>query len=326
MRVSGKIITVGLCPSWDTICLLDGIEWGEHKTVSSASSRPAGKALNISRALAWMGEENIAAGLWGRDDFEQMLKATRALKKFVKIKMTAVEGGTRRNITVVDTVNDREMHLRNRSELASRKALRKLEDDLREIVHRGSVCVFAGAMPEDSSRRSSTGAGEFVGDGVRIIKSCKECGAKIVVDTNGDALKRILETGAVWLIKPNVEELRELLGEQVTDSPAGLVRAGRKLLDKVEVILISRGKKGAIVVTKKGAWQGRCIGRGRVLSTVGCGDFLLAGFLKGLKDKSDAGSALGTAIKAATARAWGWTEGKSWSRVLREIKAGVERV
>jgi 1-phosphofructokinase len=326
MRVSGKIITVGLCPSWDTICLFDGIEWGEHKTVSSASSRPAGKALNISRALAWMGEENIAAGLWGRDDFEQMLKAMRALKRFVKVKMTAVEGGTRRNITIVDTANNREMHLRNRSELASRKALRKLEADLRAIVHRGSVCVFAGAMPEDSARRIPAGAGEFVGDVVRIIKSCKECGAKIVVDTSGYALKRILETGAVWLIKPNVDELRELLGEQLTDSPAGLVRAGRKLLDKVEVVVISRGRKGGVVVTKKGAWQGRCIGRGRVLSTVGCGDFLLAGFLKGIKDKSDAGSGLGTAIKAATARAWGWTEGKSWSRVLREIKAGVERV
>jgi len=316
MRVSGKIVTVGLCPSWDTVCRFDGIDWGEHKTVSSASSRPAGKALNISQALAWMGEENIAAGLWGRDDFEQMLRAMRSLGGLVKVKMTAVDGNTRLNITVVDTVNDREMHLRNRSELASRKALRKLEADLRAIVHRGSVCVFAGAMPED----------EFVEDVVRIIKSCRKRGARIVVDTYGDALKRILETEAAWLIKPNVEELRELLGEQVTDSPAGLVKAGRRLLDKAEIVVISRGQKGGVVVTKKGVWQGRCIGRGRVLSTVGCGDFLLAGFLKGLKDKSDAGSALGTAIKVATARAWGRTEGKSWSRALREIKVAVERV
>jgi len=332
MRVNGKIVTIGLCPSWDTVCRFEGIDWGEHKTVSSASSRPAGKALNISQALAWMGQKNIAAGLWGRDDFEQMLRAMSAfggLRGLVKVKMTAVDGGTRRNITVVDTANDREMHLRNRSELASKKALRKLEADLRAIVSKGSVCVFAGAMPED----------EFVGDVVRIIKSCRERGAKIVVDTYGDALKRILETGAVWLIKPNVDELRELLGGQVTDSPAGLVGAGRKLLDKVEVVLISRGKKGGVVVTNKGAWQGRCVGRSRVLSTVGCGDFLLAGFLKGLnpvrskssasngvKDKSDAGSALGTAIKVATARAWGWTEGKSWSQALREIKAAVERV
>ena len=315
MNRYSSIITVGLCPSWDTVCRFDGIDWGEHKTVSSADSRPAGKALNISRALAWMGEKNIAAGLWGRDDFQQMAEAMQPLEGLVKIKMTAAQGGTRRNITVVDTVNNREMHLRNRSELASKSSLRKLEVDLKAIVKKDSVCVFAGAMPED----------EFVADVIRIIKSCRQHGAEIVVDTNGDALKRILDTGAVRMIKPNVEELRELLGEQVTDSPAALVRAGRKLLDKVEVVVISRGKKGGVVVTKKGAWQGRCAGRSRVLSTVGCGDFMLAGFLKGL-NKSDASNALKTAIKVATARAWGWTEGKSWSQAVRGIKVAVERV
>ena len=327
MKLSGKIVTVGLCPSWDTVCRFEGIDWGEHKTVSSAGSRPAGKALNISRALAWMGRKNIAAGLWGRDDYQQMLKAMRSLGGLVKVKMTAVDGGTRRNITVVDTANDREMHLRNKSELASKKALRKLEADLRAIVHKGSVCVFAGMMPED----------EFVGDVVRIIKSCRERGAKIVVDTYGDALKRILETGAAWLIKPNVEELRELLGKQVPDNPTALARAGRKLLDKAEIVVISRGRKGGVVVTKKGAWQGRCIGRGRVLSTVGCGDYLLGGFLKGLKDKSDAGSALvsskaeavaglGTAIKVATAKAWGWTDKMSWPDVQSKIKVQIEQM
>ncbi len=332
MSVCGKIVTVGLCPSWDTICRFDGIDWGEHKTVSSASSRPAGKALNISRALAWMGQENTAAGLWGRDDYQQMLKAMSAfggLGGLVKVKMTAVDGGTRRNITVVDTANDREMHLRNRSELASKKALRKLEADLRVIVHKGSVCVFAGMMPED----------EFITDVVRIIKSCRERGARIVVDTYGDALKQIIETGVTWLIKPNVEELRELLGEQVPDSPAGLVRAGRKLLNKAGIVVISRGRKGGVVVTKKGAWQGRCIGRRRVLSTVGCGDYLLGGFLKclnpvrsklsasnGVKDKSDAGSALGTAIKVATAKAWGWTDKMSWLDVQSKIKVQVGKM
>ena len=313
MRVSSKIVTVGLCPSWDTVCQFEGIDWGEHKLASSVSSQPAGKALSISRALAWMGEKNIAAGLWGRVDYEQMLKAMRSLRRFVRVKMTAVECSTRQNITIVDTVRNREMHLRNKSELASRKALRKLEADLRTIVHKGSVCVFAGAVPED----------EFVGDAVRIIKSCRERGAKIVVDTYGDPLKRILQTGAAWLIKPNVEELCELVGEQVRDNPAGLAKAGRKLLDRVETVLISRGRKGSVVVTKDGAWQGCCVGRRRVLSTVGCGDYLLAGFLKGLKDKFNACSALETAIKVATARAWGWTDKMSWLDVQNKIKVQV---
>ena len=136
MRIGSKIITIGLCPCRDTVCQLDGVDWGQHKVISSASSRPAGKALNISRALAWMGTKSIAAGLWGREDYEQMLRAMRPLQGSVKVKMTAVDGSTRRNITVVDTVNNREMHFRAVSRLASRKALRKLKADLQAIVNR----------------------------------------------------------------------------------------------------------------------------------------------------------------------------------------------
>ena len=316
MNRNHSIITVGLCPSWDTVCRFDGIDWGEHKTVSSTDSRPAGKAMNISWALAWMGEKNIAAGLWGRYDYQQMTKAMRPLGGLVNVKLTPVEGSTRRNVNVVDTLNEREMHLRHKSELASKKALKKLEADLKAIVNKSSICVFAGMMPED----------ELIGDVIRIIKLCKQRGAEIVADTYGNALKHILQTGAVRMIKPNVEELRELLGEQITDSPAALARAGRKLLDKVDVVVISRGKKGCLVVTNKGAWQGRCVGRSRVLSTVGCGDYLLAGFLKGYKDKSDVSSALRTAIKVATARAWGFCDKMSWPGAQRKIKVQVSRI
>ena len=331
MRIGGKIITIGLCPCWDTVCQLDGVDWGQHKVISSVSSRPAGKALNISRALAWMGTKNpsmrrrmthIAAGLWGREDYEQMLRALGPLRGLIKVKMTAAEGSTRRNITVVDTVNNREMHLRAVSRLASKEALRKLEADLQAAVNRNSVCVFAGAMPEK----------QLLGDVVRIINCCRLRGAKIAVDTSGDALREIVNSGPVrqiagscriWLIKPNVEELRELLGEQIRDNAADLAKAGRKLLGKVEIILISRGKKGSVVVTKKGAWQGRCAGRRRVVSTVGCGDYLLAGFLKGLKDKSDVGFALETAIKVATARAWGWAEKMAWEDAEKSIEVSL---
>ena len=40
--------------------------------------RPAGKALNVSYALAWMGGESVAAGLWGREDYDEMRRAVDA--------------------------------------------------------------------------------------------------------------------------------------------------------------------------------------------------------------------------------------------------------
>jgi len=316
MRNDCSIITVGLCPAWDVTCYGEGLDWGEHKLVTSTSPQPAGKALNISRALAWMGERGIAAGLWGRDDYQQMLKAMRPLRKFIKVRMTAVEGKTRRNITVVDTLNEREMHLRHRSELATKTSLARLEADMEKLVKSSSICVFAGLMPE----------GKLVGDVVRVIGACHKHGAKVVLDTSGEAIRQILDTGSVWLVKPNVEELRDLVGGEVRDEAVSLVKAGRRLLDKVGIVLISRGRKGAIAVTKKGAWWGRCVGRGRVLLTVGCGDYLLAGFLEGLKDGSDADYALQTAIKAGTAKAWGWIEAKDWLEVQEQVRVEVKQI
>jgi fructose-1-phosphate kinase PfkB-like protein len=242
-----------------------------------------------------------------------MKKAMRQLRGLVTVRMTAVEGGTRRNVTVVDTAGDREMHLRFKCALASERALKQLGADLEGIVKRGNICVFAGLMPEN----------KFLGRVVRIVRDCSGRGAKIAVDSHGEALRRIVDTGAAWLINPNVDELRELLGEDVADRPTSLAKAAKRLLDKVEIVLISRGKRGAVVVTPQGAWQGRCIGNGRVLSTVGCGDFLLGGFLKGLTETPNPGSALKTALKAATAKAWGWTENKTWAQARRRIQIDV---
>ena len=311
-----SIITIGLSPAWDITCRGQNICWGEHQQIDEQTIRPAGKALNVSNALAWMGQRSIAAGLWGSDDYEQMRTAVRRLWPSIRIKLTAVAGITRQNITVVDSARNKEMHLRNRNRLASAGTLRKLQSDLKAIVDNGSICVFAGTMPDS----------ELLTDVVRLVEFCKSRGAKIVLDTSGRALKEIVNTGSVQMIKPNVDELRELLGEQIKDGPVNLAKAGRKLLDNVEIVLISRGAKGSVVITKDGTWQGRCIGRAKVFSTVGCGDFLLAGFLKAYSDGSGMDVALNTAIKVATARAWGWTEKKSWPDVQNSIKVQVGRI
>jgi 1-phosphofructokinase family hexose kinase len=313
MRQRNSIITIGLSPAWDITCRGRNIDWGLHQEIDEQTVRPAGKALNVSKALAWMEQKNIAAGLWGSNDHEQMLTMVKRLWPLIRIKMTSVAVSTRQNITIVDSARNKEMHLRNKSRLASAKTLKKLQVDLEKVVQKGSICVFAGTMPD----------GRLLGDVIRIVEFCKNRGAKIVLDTSGHPLKEIVDTGSVWLIKPNVEELCELLDEQVKDGPVSLAKAGRKLLDKVEVVLISRGAKGGVAVTKKGVWQGCCAGRVKVLSTVGCGDFKLAGFLK---DSSNTSAALQTAIKVATAKAWGWTEKKSWQDVQNRIHVRVGRI
>lgn len=303
-----KIITIGLCPCWDTVCRVDAIDWGEHKKVASMESYPAGKALNISRALAWMGKKNTAAGLWGKADYEQMSAELALLRNRIDIRFTAAKGTTRENITIIDKKHQREMHLRAPSELATKKSLRQLDKDLQRIVTANSVCVFSGSMPPN----------EFLDDVLSIIRRCRTRGAKVVVDTSGAAYRKIVAQGNLLLIKPNVEELRELTGKKIKDTVPALVTAARKLLDKTEMVLISRGAKGAIVVSKDYVLEARCAEKRTVVTTVACGDYLLAGFLAGLHKTGDITSALEFAVKTATARAWGLTE-KDFDKMSRFV-------
>lgn len=317
MHKKSDIITVGFSPAWDITCRVRGIEWGQHKLIASYDESPAGKALNVSRALAWLGQKSTAAGLWGIQDYNQMNQALRYLRKMVDIKLTVVCGDTRKNITVVDTLSNREIHLRTISQLASTGSLRRLKSDLGSVVKENSICVFSGSMPQDG----------FLKDVIGIIKFCCDRGAKIVVDTSGPALRKIFDSGYVWAIKPNIQELKDLLGKRISDKTSDLVKYGKVLLGKVDIVLISRGKRGALSVTKKGILQGWCTNRPKkVVSTVACGDYLLAGFLKGMINKFDTGISLKTGLAAATARAFGLSDSLPWYKVQKKIKVKVEKI
>jgi len=60
--------------------------------------------------------------------------------------------------------------------------------------------------------------------------------------------------------------------------------------------------------------------QGKTISTVGCGDYLLACFLKGLKNNADVKTSLQIVVKVATLKAWGRTERKTWQQTLRQLK------
>jgi 1-phosphofructokinase family hexose kinase len=261
------IITVGISPSWDIVCFAADYQWGRHQVIERQTVTPAGKALNVSRALGALGRRSIAAGLWGQDDLP-----TASLRDCPKIepRFTAVSGQARRNITLIDTKRRREMHLRSPNPLATLQNLRRLTRDLAKLANPRTICVFSGAVPD-----------EAVEEFVRMVRVCRAKGGRIVVDTSGSALSAIVDAGGLWAIKPNLEELAGLLGRSIADRPEEIIRAARTLADRVDLVLVSRGRRGAIAVTADDAIARAAAKIQAVCHTVGCGDSLLAGFLDG---------------------------------------------
>jgi 1-phosphofructokinase family hexose kinase len=312
-----KMITVGVSHCWDTMCRGENLIWDSHEQRVEQSIQPAGKAINLSRTLAWIGRSSTITGLWGADDHRQMLRSLSPLRRFVKVKCTVVPGRTRQNITIVDTAKCREIHMRFPSELISTGTLKLLQRDLTKIVTRNSYCIWAGSMGPD----------QYQPEILRMLGICLDLKARLVIDTSGSILGQIVSNGNIWVMKPNVSELRSLLGENIADRPISLAKAGKQLLSRVRNVLISRADMGAILVTKGAVFRARCLNRQKkVHSTVGCGDALLAGFLHGLVSGSSKKLALRTALQAATAKAWDLTDSLTWNQARKSIKVDVQSV
>ncbi len=318
MATGGNIITVGLSPAWDVKCSVSGLEWGDHKIIDSQDSVAAGKALNVSKALAWMGYPSIATGFWGQEDFDEMLNQLRNLSCFIDIQFTAVRGRTRKNITIHDTNKNRQMHLRLPGSLANKGSIKKLRSQLESLVSKNDIVVLSGSLPD----------GALIRDIIDMVHSVISRGAKVIVDTSGQGLKSLATSNCAYLIAPNLEELCELVGASIKNESHYIERAARKLLTTTENVLVSRGEKGVLLVTKSGSWRGTCepLEYCKVVNTVACGDHLVAGLMSGLKEGADLPKSLENALLLASAHVFGMCDTFEWWQIPEMFELHIEKI
>jgi 1-phosphofructokinase len=130
----------------------------------------------------------------------------------------------------------------------------------------------------------------------QIVELAHRNGVRVAVDTSGLALAESL-SAEPDLVKPNVHELAELTGRvprtlgEVIESAQEVCRRGAR------TVLASLGGDGAILVDDIGAVWGHAP-VDQVVSTVGAGDAMLAGYLSCPHGRSEG---LATALQWAAA-------------------------
>jgi 1-phosphofructokinase family hexose kinase len=287
------IVTIGFNPAIDRILECPDFHVGGHQTATQVARLAAGKAANVSRALAYLGVDSLATGFVGMDEMEffhtELMGAGpgRILCRFID-----VSGRTRENISVLDPKRHIETHLRGKGFAVTPAERDLLEKKITHEIQAADVAVFAGSLC----------AGIGPEDQVKLINRCNQQGARVVVDCSDDALRAAV-SAKLWLIKPNVEELRQLVGGAVDDTVQSLVAAARPLLENVQEILISRGARGAILLTREGHWSGAMEHPSPAVRTVGCGDHFLAGYVAERMAGRDPEAALRFAMAVGAARA-----------------------
>jgi len=281
-----NVVTVTLNPAIDQTVFVEDLAPGTVHRASSSSRQAGGKGINVATMLSLGGTRVAVTGILGADNptvFERHFKVHNLADAFVRIP-----GDTRTGIKIISGHSDEttDINLPGLKPSAADKA--RLVSIVRKLARRAPWVVIAGSLPEGISP-------DFL---VELITCAKAQGASVAVDTSGEALAAAIEAG-IDLAKPNVHELADVLATDLSDFPT-LVEAATELrLTKVPNLVVSLGGEGALFLTPEAELMAGAP-RVKVVSTVGAGDSLLAGFIKArLHDFSPADTA-----RLATVYAW----------------------
>jgi 6-phosphofructokinase 2 len=225
---------------------------------------PGGGGVNVSRAIKKLGGESrliYPAGGYTGNRLRDLLE-----EEGISHRPVIIEGTTRESLVVLEESTGQQFRFGMPGPVLKNEEWERCLQELSAIRPQPDYLVASGSLPPGVPP-------DFY---ARVARIGKDQGAKVLIDTSGDALRRALQEG-VYLIKPNYREFRDIVGRdmkeesQLEAEAAKMVKSGR-----CEILVISLGAAGALLVTKDVTEHIRPP-TVPIVSKVGAGDSMVAG-------------------------------------------------
>ncbi|WP_062461723.1 1-phosphofructokinase [Demequina soli] len=261
------IVTLTPNPSVDRAVTVASLERGEVHRAADVRVDAGGKGVNVARAVTAQGGDAVAVLPVGGPEgrlLEELLDAAGVARVSVPIA-----GSARMNVSVLEP-DGTTTKLNEPGPTLSPAEVEALLGATVASAAGADWVVGCGSLPP--------GAPDDLY--ASLVTRARAAGARVAIDSSGAPLAAAVEA-LPDLIKPNHEELAELVGHplptlgDVRDAAAALVGRG------IGAVAVSLGADGALLVTSDQAVHARATITAAV-STVGAGDCMLAGLLHGL--------------------------------------------
>lgn len=289
------ILTVTLNTAVDKLYLLESMQPYEVMRVQTVNNTASGKGMNVSRIAALSGEEVTAMGFVG--GYNGMLFESLIAECGIKKAFTHVAANTRCCINVRDAAAGKSTEFLEPGSPVTEEDAAKFVRDFENQLSNADVVAISGSVPK--------GVPENIY--AVLIELAKKQGKPVILDTSGACLKNALKARPT-MIKPNTDEIQQLLNVNI-NSRTELIDAAKKLHETgIEIVAVSMGKEGVLVVCDEGVYQGITPNL-PVVNTVGCGDSMVAGFAVSLARKACIETAIHYAVSVSTANALNQTTG-----------------
>ncbi len=261
-----RIVTLTMNPAIDRTLMVERVLPERKLRTGPPRFEPGGGGINVARAVVRLGGEALAVFPSGGDAgrlLERLLAAER-----VPFHAIPISGLTRENITIEESSTRQDYRFVVPGPHVDRADVEHCFAAMLEHTEAAGYVVASGSAPAGVDHT-------FI---ARLAAEARRRGARFVLDSTGESLRRALATG-VYLVKPNLRELCDIEGEALEDD-AAQERAVHRLIDagSAEIVLASLGPGGALL-----AWKDTTV-RLRtpsvpIRSRVGAGDSTVAGMV-----------------------------------------------
>jgi 1-phosphofructokinase family hexose kinase len=260
------ITTITLNPAIDQTVSIPNFRAGEVNRVESEQRDPGGKGVNVASFLTDFGFSVTASGFLGKDNsdlFDQFFK-----QKGIENRFVPIAGNTRINVKITDAAQNQVTDINFPGQAPIESDLTTFYQTIRDLAVKCDWFVLSGSLPTGVSP-------DIYG---KLIADLKAQGKTVILDASGESLRRAVPS-APYAIKPNLEELQELVGRSLNDETA-IVQAAQQLATSIQCVVVSMGAKGAIFTEQNQVIYARPP-KIKVVSTVGAGDAMTSGLITG---------------------------------------------
>lgn len=267
------ILTVTMNPSIDISYPLETLHLDTVNRVDKVSKTAGGKGLNVTRVLAEIGDPVSATGLIGGSTGQFILDH---LDQEIGKEFFEIQGETRNCIAILHEGQQTEILEKGPS--VSEEEGQAFLDHYETLLPDVAVVAISGSLP----------AGLPLDYYSQLVERAKKAGKPVVLDCSGASLEKALVAPVQpTVIKPNNEELSQLLGYEVTTDLDQLKEVLQSDLFKgIEWVIVSLGADGAFA--KHGdVFYKVDIPKIEVVNPVGSGDSTVAGISAALSSGKD---------------------------------------
>jgi 6-phosphofructokinase 2 len=282
------IATLTMNPTIDKSATIEHVAPDRKLRCQEPRLDPGGGGLNVSRAINKLGGESVALYPCGGPT-GAMLQGLLE-QEGLRHHSIPIRGWTRESFTVLETATGQQYRFIMPGPRLHETEWRQCLDALVALDPRPDYIVASGSLPPGVPS-------DFY---ARVARLANNSGARLIVDTSGEAL-RLAASAEVYLLKPNLRELSQMTGEQLMDEQKQEA-AARRIIEagQSEVVVVSLGAAGVLLATKEGCERIRSP-IVPIVSRVGAGDSTVAGIVLSLARGSSLREAVCFGVAAGAA-------------------------